>query len=838
MKKIIIMAVIIFTAATVFAVQNEKKEIGKHSKGEKDSLEKVSQVKPYGKVVTENAVIQKGLINVIRVGDRYYFELVPASLNKDMLWVTRISKGAANIPDYPGDEITRTVVRFEKGPHDKLFLRKALFIDYAADTTALMHQAVVRTNLMPIIEAFPIVAYHIELQSVLIDVTDFIGSDNQLFSLDGYQKNKVNLTSLEKDKSYISEISSFTKNVEILAVKTYGFARKADGFTINSSTTFELNTSIIELPDQPMRQRFEDMRVGYFASAQRDYDANRNGIKERAYIHRWNLRPRQEDVEKYNRGQLVEPEKQIVFYIDPATPKQWVPYLIQGVNDWNQAFEKAGFKNAIVGKVAPTKEEDPEWNLYDARHSAIIYKASDTKNAAGYSISDPRTGEILESHVSWYHNIIQLIHDQYMVSCAAVDPLARNAVFPDTLMGKLIRYAISHEIGHALGLRHNMGASSTVPTDSLRNKKWLHNNGLCPSVMDYARFNYVAQPEDDIPENDLIARIGAYDKWAIEWGYKWLPQFQSPEDEAIYLQKYATERLKDKRLWYGSEESLDPRSQANSLGDDVIKSSRYGIASLKRMLPQLDQWTRQSGRGYELLSQNYDLVRNKYFDYVKFVTDFIGGTYETISLPGENRNVYRPVSYAYQKKAMQFLSEQQFKQPTWLLDTTILARTGQTASGILGELNHNILGELLSSSFKLGCLYARNQLSFNVKTYTALELLEDIKKDVWTELYSKEAIAPFRRNQQETYLKETVAFLADDRKAWSGLIQLPISGFTPLYSNDVSEMQIGQLLDIQKMIRKNIPLVKDQATRYHLIYCDNQINRLWNTGKALKTGKR
>src|SRR5690606_15429008 len=385
-----------------------------------------------------------------------------------------------------------------------------------------------------------------------IDVTDYISSDNNVLFFSSTLKTSNRIGSQQSDKSYIAGVRSYPTNIEISTVKTYG--RTAAPSTSGSSRssapsgniTVELNSSLVMLPKVPMKPRNYDARVGYFTTGYTDFDANPHGVESVRLIKRWRLEPKPEDMEKYKRGELVEPAKPIIFYIDPATPKKSVPYLIQGINDWQKSFEKAGFKNGIIGKPARTKAEDPEWSLEDARYSAIVYKPSPIPNASGPSIADPRSGEILESHINWHHNVMQLIHDWYFVQCAPVDEGARTMRFDDELMGQLIRFVSSHEVGHTLGLRHNYGSSSTVPVEKLRDKKWVEENGHTPSIMDYARFNYVAQPEDNISRAGLFPRIGDYDDWAIEWGYKLFPNITSEEEEKAHLNKWVITRLADK----------------------------------------------------------------------------------------------------------------------------------------------------------------------------------------------------------------------------------------------------------------------------------------------------
>ena len=406
---------------------------------------------------------------------------------------------------------------------------------------------------------------------------------------------------LVSNTSYIKDISSFPLNVEIRTIKSYRN-------TVTDNTfTMELNTSLVLLPKKPMRKRFADRRIGYFNERYTDYDANPQGVKVVSYIKRWRLEPKPGDMEKYLRGELVEPQKPILYYIDPATPKKWVPYLIQGITDWQAAFEKAGFKNAILAKEAPTAKENPDWSLEDSRHSAIVYKPSSFANAAGPIITDPRSGEILESHINWYHNLMSILREWYMIQCGPLDRRAQKMQFDDNLMGQLIRSVASHEVGHSLGLTHNYAASSSVPVEKLRDREWLEANGHTPSIMDYARFNYVAQPQDSVGERGLISRIGIYDHWAIEWGYRIFPEAKSADAEIPVMNKWVVEKLQNDKLRFGSEfTSDDPRTQTEDIGDNAMKAGEYGIRNLQRVVPNLIKWTYQEHENYRSLGQMYN----------------------------------------------------------------------------------------------------------------------------------------------------------------------------------------------------------------------------------------
>jgi hypothetical protein len=605
--------------------------------------------RPYSEVITAKARTTRGLLIAHRVDDKYYFEIPDSLLNRDILVVNRIAKAPAGARagflGYAGDEISENVITFEKGPANRIFLRSISYNEMGRDSAG-MYQSVLNSNLQPIAAAFPVAAYHTDsltnAKSTVIEMTDYMMGDNDILFFDARIKRSLGLSQFQKETSYIIDVKAFPNSVEIQTAKTYmrtpppppGQPAAASFGASGSPTTFELNSSMILLPKVPMKPRYFDPRVGYFATGYTDFDLNPQGVEDVRMITRWRLEPKPGDEEKYLRGELVEPAKQIVYYIDPATPKKWVPYLIQGVNDWNVAFEKAGWKNAIVAKVAPVN--DPAWNLEGAGYSAIVYKPSDVANASGPHVHDPRSGEILETHINWYHNVMNLVRDWYFIQTAAVDPQARTMNFSDELMGQLIRFVSSHEVGHTLGLRHNWGSSSTVPVENLRNKAWVEANGHTPSIMDYARFNYIAQPEDNITEKGLFPRIGDYDKWAIEWGYRWMPQAKTPEEEVPILNKMTMEKLKDKRYWFGTESDPDdPRGQNEDLGDNAAKASAYGIMNLKRILVKLPEWTKEANKDYSSLGEMYGQLTSQFGRYMGHVAKTIGGIYTTPKMTEE-----------------------------------------------------------------------------------------------------------------------------------------------------------------------------------------------------------
>lgn len=783
--------------------------------------------KPYKEVITSKAVSDAGLFTVHRVEDKYYFEIPDSLFNRDILVVNRISKASAGMRaggsffGYGGDQIGQNVIRFEKGPNNKVFLRTVSFAEYAKDSTSPMFSSVTNSNIQPIAASFDIKSLGKDSTGAVIELTDFVASDNDVLNFNSSLKSSLRLAIMQSDKSYTVSVKSYPINIEIKTVKTYsrmaapaapgGFGGGGGG----GNMTMELNSSMVLLPKVPMQARYFDPRVGYFAVGYTDFDANPQGVKSIALVKRWRLEPKDGDQEKYNRGELVEPKKPIIFYIDPATPKKWVPYLIQGVNDWSVAFEKAGFKNAIMAKMAPTKQEDSTWSLDDARNSAIVYKPSDIANASGPSISDPRSGEIMESHINWYHNVMQLIHDWYFVQTAAVDPKARKMTYDDELMGQLIRFVSSHEVGHTLGLRHNYGSSSTVPVEKLRDKAWVEANGHTPSIMDYARFNYVAQPEDNISEVGLFPRIGDYDKWAIEWGYKRFPQYKDAEAEKSYLNTWVIEKLKNNRLWFGTEQNPDdPRSQSEQVGDDAMKGSAYGIKNLQRIVPNLMQWTKEPNEEYDNLANMYGQVTSQFSRYMGHVTKYVGGIMETPKTVEEQGAIYEIVAKAKQKEAVEFLNKQLFATPTWLINQDIFSRTGSSGLNVIGNIQDNILNRLFSNRTlnKLG----EAEVTLGANAYSMTELFSDMKKGVWSELAARKPIDAYRRQLQKSYVNtlNNIINPAPSQPVSFGGITISISGGSD--KSDVKSVVRGHLTTLRAEVLAAAAGTTDTMSKYHL----------------------
>ena len=800
--------------------------------------------KAYKEVITAKAQSYKGMFWTHKVDEKYFFEIPDSLLGREILVVNRIAKAPADLRSggffgYAGDQIGQNVIRFEKGPNNKIFLRSISYGEYAKDSTSPMFQNVTNSNVQPIAASFDIKALGKDSAGVVIDMTDYISGDNDVLFFNSSLKSSLRFAAPQPDKSYIINVRSYPINVEIRTVKTYtrmaappvpgGFGGGPSGA---GNMTMELNSSLVLLPKKPMQARYFDPRVGYFAVGYTDYDANPQGVKDVVLVKRWRLEPKDEDLEKYKRGELVEPKKPIIFYIDPATPAKWVPYLMQGVDDWKVAFEQAGFKNAILAKRAPTKEEDSTWSLDDARNSAIVYKPSDIPNASGPSISDPRSGEIMESHINWYHNVMELLRNWYMIQCGPLDPRANQMAFDDALMGQLIRFVSSHEVGHTIGLRHNYGSSSAVPVDSLRNKAWVEKNGHTPSIMDYARFNYVAQPQDKVSEIGLFPRIGDYDKWAIEWGYRRFDQFRDQEEEKGYLNQWVMDRLKNKRLWFGTETNPDdPRSQSEQVGDDAMKGSYWGTENLKRIVPNLMKWTRESNEGYDGLRTMYGEVVNQFNRYNGHVVKYVGGIMETPKTVEQEGAVYEIVSKTKQKEAVAYLNKTLFETPKWLLNNDVFAKTGQSGLTTIGGVQDNILNRMLSTRSLSKLIDAEASLGNNA--YRITDLLGDMKSGIYAELTARKSTDIFRRNLQKSYVM-ALTRLIDAGNAGSSLsmggISIQVSG-SSVDKTDLKSVVKAHLSTLRSELLAASTTVADPMTRYHWKDLADRIEQTLKPGK-------
>lgn len=723
------------------------------AKKKADSLQKATGLKPYTEVITKGTTTKVGFFTVHQKDDKYYFEVPNKILNRDILIVNRIAKASADMRNgssgYAGDQIGETVFRFEKGPNKKLFLRRVSFAEFSKDSTSTMFASLQNNNVTAIVASFPVLAMPKDSSAVVVDVTEFLNADNDvLYFQKKYLKDKAGMGGQQNDKSYVDYIHAYARNIEIGAVKTYSAGLNPTG----STYTVSLNSSLVLLDKEPMRPRIADQRVGYFSTSFRDFDADPQGVKNTTYVKRWKLEPKPEDVEKYKRGELVEPAKQIVFYIDPVTPKKWVPYLIEGVNDWQKAFEAAGFKNAIIAKEAPTKAQDSTWSIDDASHSAIIYRPSAIANAMGPSTADPRSGEIIESHIFWYHNVMSVLQKWYRTQAGAVDPKTRKPEFDEELMGNLIRFVSSHEVGHTLGLMHNFGSSSTVPVENLRNKAWVEANGHTPSIMDYARFNYVAQPEDNISQKGIFPRIGDYDKWAIKWAYTWHPQYESAEQESKALVKMVSDSLKNNhRLWFGFEaDPFDPRSQNEDLGDNAMLAGSYGIKNLKYIMPKIEKWVSIPGDDNGKIFAAYEGIWDQFGLYIGHVTKNIAGEYNTPKVIGESGLAMERTPVWKQRDAVKFLNENLFETPMWLNNKSLASKLNVTFAVELSTVQEDAINSVITRN-RLSRMLT-SEMDNKASAYTISQLFNDLDNGIFKEIYNGQNPDVYRRNMQKLYV--------------------------------------------------------------------------------------
>lgn len=703
-----------------------------------------------------------GLFNVQHWKDKYYFQVPDSLLGRLFMVNTRYVSTPVDAGLYGGELANSQVLYWEKRGKE-LHLRANMY-DTRVDSTDAIALAVRNASQDPIVYALKIdstVTDTAGKKLYSVEVTNMFNADNSVFSIYNSLKDKFGITSFKKDLSYIDYIHTFPMNTEVVTVKTFGSksTTKLPAGQETGNVTIKLNTSFVLLPKEPMAFRTFDPRVGYFTESFSEFGDNQQKAERRKIISRWRLEPK--DVEAYKRGELVEPVKQIVYYIDPATPKKWRPYLIAGVEDWNKAFEAAGFKNAITAKEWPN---DSTMSLEDARYSVIRYLASDIPNAYGPHVSDPRSGEIIESHIGWYHNVMSLLHDWYQTQAGAIDQRARKPKFDDELMGQLIRFVSSHEIGHTLGLRHNMGASSATPVDSLRNKAWVERHGHTASIMDYARFNYVAQPEDNIGEAGTFPRIGDYDKWAINWGYRCFPDSKGEKDERLTLNKMTIAKLKEsRRYWFGGEgNDNDPKAQTEDLGDDAMKAGSYGIKNLKRIIKHLPEWNYEEGDMDENVRSAYRSLVQQMSRYANHVAANIGGGYhdfKSVEQPGET---FTPVDRATQKRALAWLEENVFKEPTWLISEPYVRRLVRVPENNIFGIADRVLDKLTSAM----TINLVSKHATGAGSYQPMELVNDLvgclfrstatgtKATLWTRHLQRRAVGNFIKAWKVTIVDE------------------------------------------------------------------------------------
>ena len=748
---------------------------------------------------------KESMFQVSKENDNWFFTIPDSLIGRLFLTVTRFTTTPAGYGKYGGEELREQTVYFEVSPDGKNLFLKSDIIYSKADTLDAINKAVNNSTSNPIIQSFKLEtgapANHYK-----INVGNFLLSENS-FSLDKETKQNLGIAAMMGDgATYVESVHSYPINVEVKTVRTYfSNSDRLPSADVTNTISLGLNTSYLLLPKEPMRARIFDPRVGYFTDDYFVFSDNQQKLQRKQFVTRWRLEPKPEDVEKMKHGELVEPKKQIVYYIDPATPKQWRPYLIAGVNDWNKAFEQAGFKNAIVAKEWPDSNKD--MSLEDARFAVIRYLASPIANAYGPQVHDPRSGEILESHVGWYHNVMTLVHDWYTIQAANVDKRARSAKFDDELMGQLIRFVSSHEIGHTLGLRHNFGSSSTVPVEKLRDKAWVAVHGHTPSIMDYARFNYVAQPEDSMSENELFPRINDYDKWAIQWGYSPIWKATDSESDRFFLSQITTDSLHaNRRLWWGDGEGYrkDPRRQTEDLGDDAVKASEYGIRNLKAEIPHLQKW---SYWGNDTEDQNlkniYNELVGQFLRYCGHVMRYISGNYVDIKSPDEPGDVYSQTPRDKEKAVLPFFNRNIFTAPTWLIDVPYINRISDNKEALMERLGEFVVSNLTNA----------NILENLNSNYPVQEYLPELTQMLFKELYTNQPVSTYRRFLQRTFVNNLTGYF-NSAKINKG--------------SDALAYTLLTLKELNKRAKAASTTSGDNMTRAHYIQISDQIERALN----------
>ncbi len=762
--------------------------------------------------LVEDASLDEGLFTVIESDDEVRFEIPDSLLGRDMLLISRVAGVQAGMGGFlpAGAAVNRQMVRFER-VGDRVLLR-AYSGEAVADDTLAIAQSVRSNYFAPILASFEVEVRGPTDGSSVVDVTDFFEGDTPALSgLRPAQRRNYQVRRLDGDRSFITRVRSYPLNVNVRHTLTYEAAAPPSDAQANT-ISMEMNQSLVLLPADPMKPRHADPRVGYFTVERVNYGLDEQKAATETFIRRWRLEP--SDPIAYARGEVVEPVKPITWYIDPATPEQWRGAVRRGVENWNQAFEAAGFRNAVRALDPPSPEEDPEWDPEDVRFSVVRWSASLTRNAQGPSTSDPRTGEIIESDIVWYHNHMRSYRNWMVVQTGAANPDARSLPISDALMAEAMEQVITHEIGHAIGLPHNMVASSAFPTDSLRSQTFASRMGVAPTIMDYARQNYIAQPGDGLRPEDFLRRIGPYDLYSVNWGYRVIPGVDTPADEKSTLDEWIVERADDRMYKYlpqGGLGATDPRAQTEDMGDDPVLSSSYGMDNLRRIVPNLIDWTTRPGDDYGDLREVYGEALSQWNRYVGHVLTLVAGVHIDLKTADQGGIVYEAVPRARQEAAVAWLTREVFDAPTWLNDPAILDRIGPSTGGLRAVQSRQaaILNRLIDPR-RLDML-TELEATYPSVAYPLVDFLDDVRSGVWGDLSSVSAMDGYRRALQRAYLARFEQLMTEQPEG------NPFQGPAPnLSRSDIRPLLRAQLIGLRREVDTAVRRIRHRVTRAHL----------------------